>query len=401
MENPLQLQTAELTELQASLKREIERRQRAEAAEHQHRILAEALQDTIAALNSALDLDKVLDRILHNIGRIIPYDGASIMLVEAGIARTVCARNQVSWSDETGLSHNFIIADTPTLREMAQTGRPLTIADTSHYLGWRSSSDGTWQRSYLGVPIQGNRQTLGFINLDSATAASFSALQAEQLRIFADHAAIAIRNAQTRELAVMRERERLAHELHDAVSQTLWSSTLIADVLPGLWEADAEKGREHLDELSQLIRDALTEMRSLLLQLRPTSGPDATIEEMLQQLVAAATNRTGITAQLIHGDNLCQLSPDTQFTLYRIAREAVNNVARHAIATELTISLQCQPDKIALIVSDNGCGFDPDFIPAGHLGIGIMRQRAEAIGGRLEISSQIGEGTQIKVFLEQ
>lgn len=402
----LQRQVAELeqrlAEAAALLAQERSQRQQAEAAEREHRALAEALRDTIAALNSTLNLDEVLDRILTNVGRVVPHDGASIMLVESESACIVRFRSRLEQEKEMGtLSRRFVIAHTPTLRHMAKTGRPLSIPSISSYPGWVPMPLVAWQRSYLGTPIQRHRRIIGFLNLDSATPDFFSQTHAERLHVFADHAAIAIHNAQhyaeVQELATLRERERLAHELHDAVSQTLWSSTLIADVLPGLWEQDAQKGREHLTELNQLIRDALTEMRALLLQLRPTTLVEASIEDMLAQLVKSTANRMGIDVHFSHKGESCQLSADTKLALYRIAQEAINNVVRHAMATRLHAELCCQADQIRLNIRDDGCGFNPKHIPKGHLGLGIMRQRADAIGASLQISSQVGQGTEVQV----
>lgn len=406
VENNLRKQQSELendlTAARALVASERNLRHQTEAAEREHRELAEALRDTIAALNSTLNLDEVLDRILTNVGRVVPHDGASIMLVEAECARIVRFRNHFRPETElVTLNHSFLIDKTPTLQQMALTGRPLSIPDITNLSDWVPIPYVDWQRSYLGTPIQREDRIIGFLNLDSATPDFFSQTHVERLHIFADHAAIAIRNAQhyaeVQELATLRERERLAHELHDAVSQTLWSSTLIADVLPSLWEQNPEKGREHLLELNQLIREALTEMRTLLLQLRPSTLVETSLEDMLAQLVTSTANRTGIDAHFVHEGKVCQLSPDTKLALYRMAQEAINNIARHSMATQLCVELICQPDQISLIIGDNGCGFNLKSIPKGHLGLSIMRQRADAIGASLRISSQIGQGTQIHI----
>jgi len=199
------------------------------------------------------------------------------------------------------------------------------------------------------------------------------------------------------EEAAREERQRLARDLHDAVSQTLWSANLIAEVLPGLWEQDVATGRERLARLSQLIKGALAEMRALLLELRPGSLAQTPLDELLRNLADVTASRTQADVAL-RVDTECQLPHEVHNTLYRIAQEAMNNVTRHAAATEVEVQLRCEPDHVTLSVSDNGRGFDTLQTPAGqHLGLGIMRERADEIGATLEISSQPNRGTQITV----
>ncbi|MDX1521152.1 MAG: GAF domain-containing protein, partial [Anaerolineae bacterium] len=159
MEGALQHQVValeqHLAEARALAVQERRRRQQAKVAEQEHRALAEALRDTIAALNSTLNLDEVLDRILTNVGRVVPHDGASIMLVESKHARIVRFRSRLKPGKEVDiLSHCFLVAETPTLHHMAQTGRPLSIPDVTNYPEWVPMPLLEWQRSYLGTPIQ-------------------------------------------------------------------------------------------------------------------------------------------------------------------------------------------------------------------------------------------------------
>jgi signal transduction histidine kinase len=210
------------------------------------------------------------------------------------------------------------------------------------------------------------------------------------------------------EEAVAAERSRLARELHDAVTQTLFSASLIAETLPRSWERDQDKGRRLLQELRQLSRGALAEMRTLLLELRPAALVETSLSDLLRQLGEAASGRGGVPVQvLVEGE--CALPPDVHIALYRIAQEALNNAIKHARAGQVTVDLRCIPfssieaeekrrGQVELVVSDDGRGFDPDQVPPDHLGLGIMRERADAIGATLEIQSGpgYGPGTQIK-----
>jgi PAS domain S-box-containing protein len=200
--------------------------------------------------------------------------------------------------------------------------------------------------------------------------------------------------------AVVAERTRLARDLHDAVTQTLFSASLIAEVLPQLWEIRPDEGHKRLNELRELTRGALAEMRTLLLELRPSALTDAALPDLLRQLSEAIIGRARLPIHLsVEGD--CALPPEVQVALYRIAQEALNNVAKYARATQVSVSLRLSPDSARLMVIDDGVGFDPAAIPPNHLGLRIMRERAEAIGARLNIYSEPGEGTQVAVVWEK
>jgi PAS domain S-box-containing protein len=203
------------------------------------------------------------------------------------------------------------------------------------------------------------------------------------------------------ELAIQRaaaaaERERLAHDLHDAVTQTLFSASLIAEVLPQLWALDPGEGRRNLDKLRQLTRGALAEMRTLLLELRPAALTERPLDDLLRHLSEAFTSRTNIPIEFAV-NRTCSLPPDVQIALYRIAQEALNNIAKHATASRASVNLACSNERVELCISDDGCGFDPGAILPGHLGLGIMRERAEKVGIPLTVESEIGRGTRVKV----
>jgi signal transduction histidine kinase len=196
--------------------------------------------------------------------------------------------------------------------------------------------------------------------------------------------------------AVSAERTRLARELHDAVTQTLFSATLIADVLPDLWEKNIIEGYRRLEELRQLTRGALAEMRTLLVELRPNALVEVPLPTLLKQLTEALTGQARINIQLKSSGER-KLPADVQVSLYRIAQEALNNVVKYAKATQAVITLHLD-DTVRMTIADNGIGFDTSTVTADHLGLKIMCERAEAIGAELSISSSPGEGTQITVI---
>jgi PAS domain S-box-containing protein len=199
--------------------------------------------------------------------------------------------------------------------------------------------------------------------------------------------------------AVASERTRLARDLHDAVTQTLFSASLIAEVLPDLWEMKPDEGRKRLEELRQLTRGALAEMRTLLVELRPNALIDVPLPVLLKQLCESFIGRARLPVQL-NVEGTRTLPPDVQMTFYRITQEALNNIVKHAKATQVIVTLRLG-DVVRLSIVDNGVGFDPAAVPANHLGTKIMRERAEAIGATHSLYSEPGEGTQISVTWEE
>jgi PAS domain S-box-containing protein len=371
-------------------------------AEREQRTLAEALRDTSAILSSTLNLDEVLDRILVAIGRVVPHETTSIILLSGKNAHVSRSRDQAS---QNGISPDtkrlFSLKEFPNLTHILDNHQPVIISDTNNDPNWVAHPDTDWVRSYLSAPIQMDGKVIGIINLTSAIPGFFNSLHAECLRAFAVQAAIAINNArlygQAQELATLKERQRLARDLHDAVSQTLWTACLIADVLPSIWKEDITEGQRSLEKLQRLTHGALAEMRTLLLELRPKGLVEATLGNLLEQLAQAVMSRKKLNISVIvSGD--CSLPPDIQIGFYRLAQESLNNIAKHSRATSAQINLKCKDDEVKLIIQDNGRGFDLTNISPESLGINIMRERAETMGAEFEITSLPGHGTQITVF---
>jgi two-component system nitrate/nitrite sensor histidine kinase NarX len=204
------------------------------------------------------------------------------------------------------------------------------------------------------------------------------------------------RYEQAEQAAIAAERHRLARELHDAVTQTLFSANLIADVIPRIWKRNPEEGLQNLEELRQLTRGALAEMRTMLLEMRPESLERTDIKSLLTQLADAFIGRVRVPLNLeINVD--CELTHEVKIVFYRVAQEALNNIAKHSGARQVDVHLECQPGKLNLCIKDDGLGFEPDSLPLGHMGMAIMRERASSIGACLKIESRLGQGTTVEL----
>jgi signal transduction histidine kinase len=209
---------------------------------------------------------------------------------------------------------------------------------------------------------------------------------------------------QSKAMIAAEERNRLARDLHDSVTQVLFSASLVAEVLPRIWKRDPETAQRSLEELQRLTRGALAEMRTLLLELRPASVVKSPLGELLAQLTEAITSRGGLQFQLFF-EQTPVLPEDVHLGFYRIAQEGLNNVVKHAKASLVTVSLIATPDlsdkakewrgEVKLMIRDNGVGFADQAESSGHMGLNIIRERARSINADIIINSQPGSGTEL------
>ena len=243
-------------------------------------------------------------------------------------------------------------------------------------------------RSLIAVPLQSLDGNIGVLEVFDDTTDKFTAHDQVLLEMLANTAVIAIKNAafvgHAKEAAAVEERAHLARELHDAVSQTLFSTSIIAESLPRLWKKNPDRVRQGLDQLHLLTKSALAEMRTLLLELRPQFLSETNLNELLIQLIESFQNRGDL--QIIYKNNCDPILPKTvQIVLYRIAQEALQNVVKHSHADRVEIFLDHNTSRTMLQITDNGNGFQADEIVAGHMGVEIMRERANSAKINLEI----------------
>jgi nitrate/nitrite-specific signal transduction histidine kinase len=378
------------------------------AESERRRRVAEGLREIVAVLNSNRSLQEVLDHVVHQAAQLMRAD--------------VCILHQFDYDHEqaairashglpaglhkleplslfAGEADSAIVSGRPYAKSRPLAAREFAADAEGLAKEWREALFYRYP-ALLAVPVVVNDVIYGSLAFYYSEEQSFPEEEIGLAIAFSDQAALAIENARLRaqaeETAVAAERNRLARDLHDAVTQTLFSASLIADVLPRMWERDLEEGWRRLQELRELNRGALAEMRTLLLELRPTALEEADLDDLLSQLVESVIGRARLPIDLeIEGE--CVVPPDVKVALYRIAQESLNNVAKHAGASQAAVNLHCSATHVTLRISDDGRGFDTAAIPPEHLGLGIMQERAEAIGAQLTMESQIGCGTKITI----
>ena len=257
-------------------------------------------------------------------------------------------------------------------------------------------------RTVICIPLLVGDSVYGGLVMYYGEDRTFSPEEIDLANTLADQASLAIANDRLRtnvkDVAVAAERNRLARDLHDAVTQTLFSTSLIADVLPKIWQKNPDEGQKRLAELGQLTKGALGEMRTLLIELRPSTLREADPVELFKHLTDAFSGRTGVIVDFqVEKEEDCELPVEVKDTFYRIAQEALNNIFKHAEASRVSFRFNCSQGIAAMTIRDDGQGFDLEAVPAGHLGLGIMTERAEAIDADLSLESGPGMGTVLRL----
>jgi signal transduction histidine kinase len=370
-----------------------------------------AVSDAVLAVASKLSVEEVLQRLVDSARELADarYAALGIPDGEGGFRRFLVS----------GMSDQLIAAMGPLPRTHGMLGAMLDAAapyrtedihDDPRFRGWWPKRHPD-MRSFLGVPIVSADGVIGaFYLTEKQGAATFDADDEAVIELLASHAAIAITNARlyerSRELSIISERNRLALELHDVVSQKLFSVMLTAEAAAAQLDRDPEAARAQLERTRELARESLDELRSLILGLRPPELERDGLEGALRKELEMLARIHGIEIDLeIEGAAPTAGSNENgerEFAILRIAHEALNNAVRHAGADHVTVRLSQRPDVVTVEVRDDGVGFDPHSaeVRSRHLGLTSMEERARELGGRLEIRSAPGSGTTVLLLVE-
>jgi signal transduction histidine kinase len=370
-----------------------------EAKEVERNIFAEALLDTVLTINSSLALDKVLERILSNVGKVVAYEYVSILLVDSDEAEVVGIQNGLEYHKNIRKPKDkrILIQDDEHLYRMFRSHESIIVPRLPRTPDWMSMAKAA---AFLGSPIRVDNEVIGFLCVFNSSEGFFTPLHAQQLITFANQAGIAINNArlyeQAQSAAVLQERQRMAQELHDAVNQNLFAASTFADLLPRAISHKPQAVARYASEISKLIRSAVDQMRMILIELRPDTLTTTGLDILLQQLCDVFSQQTGI--QVDFNTNIKMiLEEPVQMAIYRVTQEALHNIYKHANATQVKVMLQTTRKTLSLTIEDNGSGFDQLAIIEVQFGIRGMRERARNIQADLLVESEIGGGTKIKL----
>lgn len=307
-----------------------------------------------------------------------------------------------------GLSDEQRAAIGPLPRQHGILGRMLSDPNPVRMADIRQHPDfGWWPKAhprltdFLGMPIIDGEEIIGELYLaNSCKPDGFTAADEELVRLLAAHAAIALVNARlyehSRELSIVEERNRIARELHDAVSQKLFSLRLTADAASALLTRDPDRAAAELDTVRKLAAEASQELRAIVVGQRPVDLDGDGLDKALRKQVELLDRVHEPVVRFTGCDCVPELSEEAQETVYRIAQEAVHNALRHARPSRVDVVLVTGDTATVLQVTDDGDGFAEDEANFG-LGLTSMRERAEAVGGTLTVTSAPGEGTSVRL----
>jgi nitrate/nitrite-specific signal transduction histidine kinase len=384
-----------LDESYTTLERKVEDRTRRERRRADQ---LRAINETGRKISSILDMEELLTFVTKSLQETFKYDSARIFLTDRDSGDLTLKAS--AGEEQTSQSGEVPAVPSEIASAVVETGEPVVLNnltfDPQQYYG----KDAGNSSAKMVFPIKIAGRTIGVIEVEESRTDAFDELDIFNAQTLADQLAIAIENARlyehAQELATLEERNRLARDLHDAVSQTLFSASLIAEVLPRIWQRNHDEGLKRLEEIRQLTRGALAEMRTLLLELRPSAISEAELPHLLTQLGESIRGRACVPVKInVAGD--CSFPPDVKVAFYRIAQEALNNIAKHAQANQVKVDLICESSNVTLSISDDGKGFEIGNIRPDSLGVGIMHERAAKIGATISVLSQPGHGTTIMV----
>jgi signal transduction histidine kinase len=369
-----------------------------------------------------LHLDDLLDGAAQAIHELLGYENVAIAQVAESERETLVVRTfGGAYRDVIRGEHRIPFA-VGLMGAAARTREIVLVNDVKTDPRYLQTPGVVGTHAELAVPILLGSDVLGIVNVERA--APFDGDDAEALRIVADQLAVAIENARLYEAArrgaVLEERHRLARELHDSVTQQLFSATLVAQSVGPAFARDPAEGQRRANMLLDLARTALAEMRSLLSELRPHGAAERPMPQATDPGLTTVRRGGLVSALRAHfdsaaiGDLQVDLDtesyvaqpPDREEALYRIIRESVHNVVKHARASRAHVRLACTADVVRASVRDDGVGFASEqrtssgrFRAAHGLGIVSMRERVAEHGGALRIDSEPGRGTLVEITL--
>jgi PAS domain S-box-containing protein len=375
----------------------------------------ELLEERVATLSSVassvaleLPMEDILDALAEGVVSASTAVACSLVLADEG-ADSLYPVGSYGLPEGYAASLQEVFrseVQSPTL-EAARTRQPVLVRDVRRYILTRPGyapihrfvREVPWDTVYI-VPLVSRGRALGAINLRYLRGQEPGEDERSFLKAVADQAAVAVENArlfaQARGKAALEERQRLARELHDSVSQALYGIALGAKTARTVLEQNPQRAADPLEYVLSLAEAGLAEMRALIFELRPESLEQEGLVTALQKQAAALRARHEIAVEAL----LCEepeASPEAKEAVYRIAQEALHNTVKHARANRAEIRMKCEPGWIDLEVSDDGVGFDAGSDFPGHLGLRSMRERAEQLGGTLQVETEPGSGTTIHV----
>lgn len=373
----------------------------------------EILRDANIALTQNLSLETILETLLDYLSKLIPYDSANVMLRSNDSQFIVSALRRYEHFQDVEATRSIAFDENtnPLLQRICLTKQSVVVVDTHLEPDWQLVHGADHVRNWMGVPLVASGKVIGLYSVDKTEPGFFKPEHARLAETLAARAASAIQNAQLFEQSQMvsrqlieaqeDERRRISRELHDQIGQILTAVKMNLYTVHQYCKA-TEAGSYVKDNI-EAVDQALRLVRDLSIDLRPPLLDDLGLVTALRWYIDRFARRTGLDVDVIIDldDDNERFSRELETTCFRIAQEALTNIARHAQATQIVVQLARKGNTLVLIVKDDGVGFDPEglqkYAPrVATLGLVSMQERAHAAGGAVEVNSATSKGTEVR-----
>ena len=399
MAEDLENSHAALEEAREDLEQKVELRT---AGERRRAEQLRAINEVSRRISAILSLDELLPYVASSLQETFEYYNVNIFMVD-DISNDLVLKAGAGGYKKTVPVGMVIHANEGIVGGAAGSGEELNISDISQEPRYIASEELPDTRSELAVPIKIGTETLGVLDLQSTDTGAFDEIDVFTAQTLADQLAVAIENArlyrETRDIAVLEERNRMAREIHDTLAQGFTGIVLQLEAAEQALDDDPSSAQEHLDKARSLARESLNEARRSVWALRPQALEKHALATTLRRQLEDFTRDTGVSAEFGTDGKERELPADIEDTLLRIFQESLTNIKRHAGAGRVEARLVYGDKAVILIVEDDGSGFDTSVSKEGRFGLISMRERAKLIGGSIEIKSEKGKGSHIEVSI--
>jgi signal transduction histidine kinase/HAMP domain-containing protein len=388
-----------LKESYSDLEQKVEERTRGERRRAEQ---LRSINEVGRRISSILSLDELLPYVVSSLQEAFNYYNVNIFLIDSGSDGPVLKASASELKVEVPIGFHIKLAE-GIVGWVAHNGEPLIAGDVSKESKYLLIQELADTRSELAVPIQIGIEILGVLDIQSTELNAFDEVDLFTAQTLADQVAIAIENArlyqETREMAVIEERNRMAREIHDTLAQGFAGIVLQLEAAEQSLGENVDNAHEHLDHARRLARESLNEARRSVRALRPQALEQLPLIETLKQEMEKFTQDSGIKANFSTSGKRQALHADMENAILRICQESLANAKKHAQAEQVTVILVFEREKVGLSIRDNGIGFDTEVRADDSFGLIGMTERARLLGGTLVVQSEKGKGTLIEVMI--
>jgi len=382
------------------LEQEVEERTR--RAQHRSEQLR-AIYEVRRRISSILSLDELLPYVVNSLQKTFDYYCVNTLLLDRASGDLVLKAGAGRYEGGTLVGRHVKPAEGIAGR-VVQTGEPLLANDVTREPRYLFVPELPDTRSELAVPIRIGTDILGVLDIQSARLDAFHEMDLLTAQTIADEVANAYENArlyrETRDMAVLEERNRMAREIHDTLAQGFTGIVLQLEAAEQALEGkNPERAQEHFDRARSLARESLSEARRSVWSLRPQALEQLPLIDTLRQETENFTRDSGVKASFTTSGESYPLPSEVEPALLRICQESLTNVRKHANASEVEVNLAFKKGLVGMNIRDDGVGFDAEAPTTGTLGLTGMRERARLLGGTLTLQSQKGKGTLVKASI--